>query len=288
MTDLLIQAEALRERLKTPGCLVFDVRADLKDHQAGQRAYEAGHIPGALHLDLETQLSGPRTGQTGRHPLPDRAEFAAMMRACGLTSRSEVVVYDACEGMMASRLWWMLRWLGHESVSILDGGWQAWVAAGGEQATGVARPSLSEAAAVQSLAPSRKPSMPVVDARAVLANLDEHRLTILDARAAERFRGDVEPLDPVGGHIPGALNRPFTENLDASGHFKPAAQLRAEFEALLGDRLDRGIVHQCGSGVTACHNLFAMELAGFRGSALYPGSWSEWCSDRDRPVAKGR
>lgn len=287
MTDLLIQATALRERLTRPGCLVFDVRHDLADHQAGRRAYEAGHIPGALYLDHEIQLSAPRTGRNGRHPLPDRGDFAALMRAQGLTARMEVVVYDADSSMFAAHLWWMLRWLGHEAVSVLDGGWAAWRAIGAEVETGTRTPRLSEAQAIQSQVQSGKPSMPLVDTRGVLANLDDHRLTILDARAPDRFSGETEPMDPVGGHIPGAINRPFKLNLEPDGRFKPSARLRQEFETLLGDRLDRGIVHQCGSGITACHNLFAMELAGLRGSALYPGSWSEWCSDPARPVAKG-
>lgn len=287
MNALLIQAQALRERLNTPGCLVFDVRHDLGDPLAGRRAYEAGHIPGALYIDPETSLSGPRTGRNGRHPLPERSEFAALMRSQGLTARTQVVVYDAGNGMFAARLWWMLRWLGHEAVAVLDGGWAAWQAAGGESEAGWRDPALSEGQAIQGTALTGKPSMPQVDARAVLANLDEPRFTILDARAPERFSGASEPLDPVGGHIPGALNRPFQQNIGPDGRFKPPAQLRAEFEALLGDRLDHGVVHQCGSGISACHNLLAMELAGLRGSALYPGSWSEWCSDPGRPVAQG-
>lgn len=287
MTDLLIQADALRDRLTRPGCLVFDVRHDLADHDAGRRAYQSGHIPGALYLDHETQLCALRTGLNGRHPLPDRADFAALMRAQGLTSRSDVVVYDAGNSMFSAHLWWMLRWLGHESVAVLDGGWQAWQALGADIEAGDRTASVSEAQALQSLVPSGKPSMPVVDARAVLANLDEPRFTVLDARASDRFSGEAESIDPVGGHIPGALNRPFALNVEADGRFKPAAVLRREFESLLGARLDRGIVHQCGSGITACHNLFAMELAGLRGSALYPGSWSEWCSDSSRPVARG-
>ncbi|WP_269497497.1 sulfurtransferase [Castellaniella sp. S9] len=287
MNALLIQAEELRERLAKPGCLVFDVRHDLADHEAGRRAYEAGHVPGALYLDPETRLSGPRTGRNGRHPLPERTEFAALMRSQGLTARTQVVVYDAGNGMFAARLWWMLRWLGHESVAVLDGGWAAWLAAGGEAETGWRDPALSEAQAIQGTVLSGKPSMPQVDARAVLANLDERRFTVLDARAADRFSGAAETLDPVGGHIPGALNRPFQDNIGPDGRFKPPARLREEFEALLGDRLDHGVVHQCGSGITACHNLLAMELAGLRGSALYPGSWSEWCSEPTRPVAQG-
>lgn len=287
MNALLIQAEDLRDRLSKPGCLVFDVRHDLGDPEAGRRAYEAGHIPGALYLSPETDLSGPLTGRNGRHPLPERGEFAALMRAQGLTARTQVVVYDGGNSMFAARLWWMLRWLGHEAVAVLDGGWAAWQAAGGESEAGWRDPALSEAQAIQGTALSGKPSMPQVDARAVLANLDEPRFTVLDARAPERFSGASEPLDPVGGHIPGALNRPFQHNIGPDGRFKPPVRLRAEFETLLGDRLDHGVVHQCGSGISACHNLFAMELAGLRGSALYPGSWSEWCSDPAHPVAQG-
>jgi thiosulfate/3-mercaptopyruvate sulfurtransferase len=287
MSDLLIQADELKARLQRPGCLIFDVRHDLAKPEAGREAYQQGHIPHALYLDHEMQLCAPCTGQNGRHPLPDRADFAALMRAQGLTARSDVVVYDAGNSMFAAHLWWMLRWLGHESVAVLDGGWAAWLAADGPVESGLHEASISEAQALQGLVQTRQPSMPTVDARAVLGNLDEPRFTVLDARAPERFSGQVEPIDPVGGHIPGALNRPFVQNVQADGRFKPASQLRAEFESLLGDRLDRGIVHQCGSGITACHNLFAMELAGFRGSALYPGSWSEWCSNPDRPVARG-
>lgn len=286
MNSLLIQADELRARLGRPGCLVFDVRHDLADTQAGRRAYETAHIPGALYLDPEVQLSGPRTGRNGRHPLPERQEFAALMRSQGLTARSQVFVYDAGTSMFAARLWWMLRWLGHETVAILDGGWDAWRAAGGDVQSGWRDPALTEAQAIQNTVLSGNPSMPQVDARAVLANLDERRFTVLDARAPERFSGQAETIDPVGGHIPGAINRPFQNNLTADGRFKTATHLRAEFEALLGDRLDHGVVHQCGSGITACHNLFAMELAGLRGSALYPGSWSEWCSDPARPMSQ--
>lgn len=287
MTALLIQAQELRRELAQHTCLVFDVRHDLGDHQAGRRAYIEGHIPGALYLDNETQLSAVRTGHNGRHPLPARDEFAALMRAQGLTSRTRAVVYDAGNSMFAAHLWWMLRWMGHEQVSVLDGGWQAWLDAGGEVESGQREPALTEAQAVQSMVSAGKPAMPVVDARAVLANIGQPSFTVVDARAAQRYSGVVEPLDPAAGHIPGALNRPFLNNVQADGRFKPAENLRREFEALLGSRASAGVVHQCGSGITACHNLFAMELAGLHGSALYPGSWSEWSSDPTRPVATG-
>lgn len=287
MFKLLISATQLQDRLTRPGCLVFDVRHSLADLQAGRRAYEQAHTPGALYLDHEQQLCAPRTGRNGRHPLPDLADFSALMCFQGLTSDSQVVAYDESGGMFAAHLWWMLRWLGHEAVAVLDGGWAAWQAAGGAVESGSNNPSVSEARAVQSLNRARRPAMPIVDARAVLDNLDTQAFSVVDARAGDRFRGETEPMDPVPGHIPGALNRPFQQNLRADGLFKDPVELRAEFDAVTGGRPPSQIVHQCGSGITACHNLFAMELAGLAGSALYPGSWSEWCSDPSRPTAKG-
>lgn len=204
------------------------------------------------------------------------------MAAHGVTPETLVVAYDASGGMYAAHLWWMLRWLGHDRVAVLDGGWQAWQAAG--------LPTSTEAAApVQAGAPVT-PAAPLVgsvDAQAVLDNIARPAFTVIDARAANRYRGEVEPMDPVAGHIPGALNRPNGQNLQADGRFKDAAQLREEFTALLDGRDPGAIVHQCGSGITACHNLLSMEIAGTAGSRLYPGSWSEWCSDPSRPVAKG-
>lgn len=287
MFKLLIDAAELKLRVGAPGWLIFDVRHDLADHQAGRKAYEEAHIPGALYLDHEQQLAAPRTGANGRHPLPDRREFAALMRTQGLTSRSQVVVYDGGNSMFAAHLWWMLRWLGHENVAVLDGGWPAWQAAGGATEKGVHTPALTEAQALQGMALSAKPAMPTVDADAVLANLDAPVFTVVDARAENRYRGEVEPMDPVAGHIPGAISRPHGLNVGHDGRFKAAEDLRREFEPLLGGRSPEQIVHQCGSGISACHNLFAMEVAGLNGSALYPGSWSEWCSDPSRPVERG-
>lgn len=287
MFDLLIGATQLQEGLKAPGWLVFDVRHDLADHGAGRRAYEQGHVPGAIYLDHERQLAAPRTGRNGRHPLPDLADFAALMRLQGLRPATQVVIYDAGNSVFSAHLWWMLRWLGHEKTAILDGGWAAWLAAGGEIETKVNSGAVTEAQALEALGYGSVPAMPVVDAAAVLANLDTQKFTVLDARAANRYRGETEPLDPVAGHIPGALNRPNSLNVESDGRFKPAAVLRTEFDAVLGGRDPAQIVHQCGSGITACHNLFAMELAGLKGAGLYPGSWSEWCSDPSRPVATG-
>lgn len=286
MYKLLISAKELLGKLPARDWLVFDVRHDLSDHQAGRRAYEQGHIPGALFLDHEAELAAPKTGSNGRHPLPDRSDFAVLMRLHGLTRQSQVVVYDGGNSMFASHLWWMLRWLGHENVAILDGGWPAWVEAGGASETGVRSASVTEAQALQSLEPPAVAAMPTVDAQAVLENLENPSFAILDARAANRYRGETEPMDPVAGHIPGALNRPSSLNIGDDGHFKAPEQLRREFDALLDGRPAEQVVHQCGSGITACHNLFSMELAGLKGSALYPGSWSEWCSDPSRPVAR--
>jgi thiosulfate/3-mercaptopyruvate sulfurtransferase len=283
VSDLLISAAQLQAGLQGSGWLVFDVRHDLGDHDAGRRAYEQGHVPGAFYLDHERQLSAAKTGRNGRHPLPPLNEFAALMRAHGLTPASQVVVYDAGNSMFAAHLWWMLRWLGHDKVAVLDGGWQGWLEAGGQVQAGVNQaPGQAQGAGEELTA-----AMPVVDAKAVEANLRHPEFTILDARASNRFRGETEPMDPVAGHIPGALNRPNTLNILPDGRFKSPAELRVEFDALLGGAAPEAVVHQCGSGITACHNLFAMELAGLSGSGLYPGSWSEWCSDPARPVAKG-
>ncbi|MCD0504988.1 sulfurtransferase [Bordetella petrii] len=282
MTMTLISVSELAERLKAEDVRVFDVRHDLVDHAAGRLAYQQGHIPGARHLDHETELAAPRTGNNGRHPLPAKASLAALMAAHGVGPGTLVVAYDASGGMYAAHLWWMLRWLGHERVAVLDGGWQAWTAGGLPVST---QPETASQAG--SAAAYQAPLAESVDAQAVLANLSQPAFTVVDARAANRYRGEVEPMDPVAGHIPGALNRPNGENLQADGRFKAANQLRAEFSTLLGTQDPRSVVHQCGSGITACHNLLAMEIAGLPGSRLYPGSWSEWCSDPQRPVARG-
>lgn len=291
MTELLISPSRLMTAADKQEWLIFDVRHDLSDHQAGRRAYEQGHIPGAVFLDHETQLSAPRTGRNGRHPLPDLAEFTALMHRMGVRPDTGVVAYDASGGAFAAHLWWMLRWMGHQHVAVLDGGWQAWLAAGGRvevgsSAGGDAGQTSSDPALCGRAGPEAVPHMPTVDVNAVMAILERPAFTIIDARSPERYRGEVEPIDPVAGHIPGAVNRPNFLNLQADGRFKPAGQLRKEFVELLGQTEPGRVVHQCGSGITACHNLFAMELAGLKGSALYPGSWSEWCADPSRPVGR--
>ena len=265
--------------------VLLDCGFDLADAEAGERAFRQAHVPGARYAHLERDLSGPKacpgSPSRGRHPLPERSTLAARAAAWGVAPGVQVVAYDAQGGPYAARAWWLLRWLGHDSVAVLDGGVAAWRAAGGAMETGEGAGHAAAAAPY----PAGDPAMATVDATMLLSLLG--RVPLLDARAAERFRGDVEPLDPVAGHIPGALNRFFKDNLLADGRFKPATQLRAEYSALLGHAAPGEVVQQCGSGVTACHNLLAMTHAGLPGSRLYPGSWSEWCGDPSRPVACG-
>ena len=281
----LISAAELQALRRTPApCVLIDVSFDLADTEAGLRSWREAHLPGAHYLHLEEDLSAAKTDAAGRfrgrHPLPAREHFAALIGALGVTPASQVVVYDRQGAMVAGRVWWMLRWLGHDAVAVLDGGLAAWVAAGGAlESAAPARP----AAAVPY--PLRGSLTATIDAETLASRLG--RVGLVDARAGERFRGEVEPLDSKAGHIPGARNRFFKDNLEPDGRFKPADQLRAEFQALLAGAAGDPVVHQCGSGVTACHNLLAMEHAGLGGAMLYPGSWSEWSSDPARPVAVG-
>jgi thiosulfate/3-mercaptopyruvate sulfurtransferase len=269
--------QALLTGLAPP--VVLDASFDLADPGAGARAYAAAHLPGSLYVDLDRDLCAAKTGRNGRHPLPERRAFANTVAAWGVVPGRQVVALDRQGGMYAARLWWMLRWLGHAEAAVLDGGFAAWLAAGGEAATS---PGSATPAAPY---PERPPLVASLSAVELASRLG--RSSLLDARSPERFRGDKEPIDPVAGHIPGALNRFHATNLAPSGRFKPAAQLREEFTALLGTRAPGELVHSCGSGVTACHNLLAMEHAGLGGSLLYPGSWSEWSADPARPVARG-
>ncbi|MDR0247663.1 MAG: sulfurtransferase [Burkholderiales bacterium] len=279
MTSTLITVSQLVVHLDDPDWLILDVRHDLADPPWGRRTYEASHIPRALFVSLDEDLSALPNGRNGRHPLPQPTLCAERLARFGVTQGKQIVAYDQGPGAFAARFWWMLRWLGLNRCAVLDGGWAQWQAAG-----------LPVSAAKETPQPANfvpQPQDITVDADAILANLSSQTMTLIDARPASRFRGENETLDPVGGHIPGALNRPFTDNLNTDGMFKPATQLRAEFALLLNDVPASRIVHQCGSGVTACHNALAMEIAGLSGSRLYPGSWSEWCSDPARPVARG-
>lgn len=275
----LISAFELARHLHDARWVVCDCRHDLGDVELGRREYRTAHIPGARFLHLDDDLSGARTGRNGRHPLPDPQTLAIRLGACGIGNDTQVVAYDASGGCYAARLWWMLRWLGHAQVAVLDGGWQAWTDGGHPTAADV--PAAKQAHFVPQLQPQL-----AVDAGFVLRHLQSTETCVLDARSADRFRGENETLDPIGGHIPGAINRFFRDNLDASGRFKSAVVLRQEMQRALGARAPAQVIHQCGSGVTACHNLLAMEHAGLRGSRLYPGSWSEWVSDPARPVAR--
>ena len=275
----LISTAELAAHLGDRDYVIVDSRHTLTDVDAGERAYRVAHVPDALFLHLDRDLSGTKTGANGRHPLPPIAALAETLGRIGIDAGKQVVVYDQNSGMWASRLWWMLHWLGHERVAVLDGGFDKWQAEQRLVTADLATPRPT----------TFVPRLPAATATAneIVQHLGDGSLTILDARAPERYRGDMEPIDPVAGHIPGAINRPYTINLTPQGTFKSAEALRHEFEAQLGARSTASVVHQCGSGVTACHNLLAMAVAGLSGSRLYPGSWSEWSADPARPVARG-
>jgi len=280
-TSTLISASALLARLDRsdlPKVVIFDCRHDLANPEFGASAYAVGHLPGAHFMHLDRDLSGPLTGLNGRHPLPEARRLAERLAACGVGDDTPVLAYDDAGGMFAARLWWLLRWLGHEAVAVLDGGVQAFLRAGG---------ALTDA--VPESVPRHfdiRPGLGSVDTGFVMGNLETAEALVIDARSPDRFRGENETLDPVGGHIPRARNRFFRDNLERDGTFKPAGVLRQAFLSVIDDRQASEVIHQCGSGVTACHNLLAMEVAGLTGSRLYPGSWSEWCADPARPVER--
>lgn len=278
--NTLVSVDELAAHLDDPAWIVCDCRHDLGDYDAGRRAYARSHIPGARFLHLDEDLSGPKTGMNGRHPLPHPITLTLRLGAIGIDNTKQVVAYDEGSGSYAARLWWMLRWVGHNRVAVLDGGWEAWARA--------RKPVTADIPTVKptTFNPNLQPNG-VADTGFLAGHLGHRDICIVDARSPERFRGESETLDPVAGHIPGAVNRFFKLNLDQHGRFKSAVELKRDFAALLGERAPASVIHQCGSGVTACHNLLAMEIAGLTGSRLYPGSWSEWCADRSRPVAKG-
>ncbi|MHA6198400.1 sulfurtransferase [Pseudomonas wadenswilerensis] len=278
----LIAPRQLAERLGDPKLVILDCRFALEDVDYGQRSYAEGHVAGAHFADLERDLSGPVVkGVTGRHPLPQPGRLIERFQHWGISNDSDVVLYDDGPGAFAARAWWLLAWLGKRSgVYILDGGLKAWHAAG--------LPLSLDPADRHEGSFSGKPDPDLlVSAQQLRERLGDPALTLLDARALPRFRGEVEPIDPVAGHIPGAQCATFTENLGADGHFLPAEQLKARFAKLLGERKPQDLVAYCGSGVTACHNLFALSLAGYPLAPLYAGSWSEWITDPQRQVATG-
>jgi len=265
--------------LHDPDLLLLDCRFDLADPQAGERAWRAGHIPGAHFASMDHDLAAPRHPGSGRHPLPSPAQFAQVLGRWGFTDSSRVVAYDQANGAGAARLWWMLRAIGHRTVSVLDGGFAAWTAAGGavdDQLPQVAATTVAARAFAG-----------VVTSDELQRALEDGRVTLVDARAADRFAGRNETIDPVAGHVPGALNHPFTGNLGADQHWLPAAELRSRWHVELQRAARAPLVAMCGSGITACHNLLALDLAGHPGAQLYAGSYSEWIADPARPVATG-
>lgn len=266
--------------------MVFDCSFELMQPEVGDLQYLDSHVTGAVRADLDRHLSAAKgahdAASGGRHPLPSREAFANWLGSLGFDHTMQAVVYDRQGAVYAGRLWWMLKWLGHEAVAVLDGGLQAWQARGGDVDRG---PDVSPRRATQFVPAGALAELTTT--KQVEQQLGRPAQTLLDARGEPRFRGEVEPLDPVAGHIPGALNRPFGNNFGSDGKFKPAATLREEFDALLAGRDPASVVHHCGSGVSAVPNLIAMELAGLGRTALYAGSWSEWCSDPSRPMAKG-
>ena len=276
---------------------IFDCTFDLMQPQAGKQQYLDSHLTGAVYASLDAALSAkhgvagahgvitaegadlPASG--GRHPLPNREKLAIWLSNVGFSNDMQAVVYDRNGANYCGRLWWMLKWAGHANVAVLDGGLQAWVAAGGQLTSG------EEPMHFQTNFTLGPELVALFDTQTIVNHLGRPLQTLVDARGAARFRGEVEPVDPVAGHIPGALNRPFSYNIGPDGKFKPAAVLRAEFEALLAGRDPATVVHHCGSGVSAVPNLLAMQLAGLGPTGLYAGSWSEWCSDTSRPMAQG-
>ena len=278
--ETLIDAQALYELCSRQPLLIVDARHELADPEKGARAYAEGHLPGAVYAHLDRDLSDLRKTGLGRHPLPDAADFSQVLARWGYTGAQQVVVYDDGSGAIAARLWWMLRLVGHRHVAVLEGGFPAWNAAG----LALTRERPPEAAQIAELGFDFDQVVYVDELQRLLG---QGEVLLLDARAAPRYRGEVEPIDPVAGHVPGARNRPFSDNLDAAGRFKHADELREEFSALLGAIPPERVVHMCGSGVTACHNLLAMEHAGLAGSRVFAPSWSGWISDRSRPVATG-
>jgi len=278
-TTVIEPAEVARH-LGDPRWVFVDCRFDLANPNAGYEQYRSGHIPGARYAHLNQDLSGPITPSTGRHPLPPLEEFARRLGAWGIDERSQVIAYDDAGGAIAARLWWMLHWVGHEAAAVLNGGLKAWLAAGlplevderrPTPATFVARPRAEQAVTLDELVPA----------------LADRSVVLVDARSADRFAGQNETLDPVAGHIPGARNHPFMSNLDAERRFLPPRVLRERWSKTLADASADRVVTMCGSGVTACHDLLALQIAGFSGARLYPGSWSEWIRDARRPIATG-
>ena len=276
----LIDSPALAEHLDDADWRIVDCRFDLADTGRGERLFGEGHISGASYAHLDRDLTGPVTRTTGRHPLPEPSRLRDWLQDQGINNRTQVIAYDDTGGTMAVRLWWLLRWLGHTRVAVLDGGLQAWLAAG------LALTSEPTPPLIRGSFTGAPDDTQVIDTRTLAGLLDQTNMPlVIDVRTAERFNGEDEPIDPVAGHIPGAVNLPLQDNLDVNGHFKSAAALHQQYAALIGDTPPERVVVMCGSGVTACHSLLAMAVAGYPTAQLYAGSWSEWIRDPARPVA---
>lgn len=277
----LISTQELATHMGDPNWVIFDCRFTLTDPEGGRRAYEAGHIPGARYVHLDDDLASPTGPNTGRHPLPDPKALTEKLCHWGVGINRQVVVYDDSYGSMAARMWWLLRWLGHPDVALLDGGYPKWL----REKRPIAKEApvdIHNASCACLIERSQWAS-----ADEVMASLGRDDMRLIDARPDRRYSGEYEPFDPVAGHVPGAINWPFEENLDIDGTFLPPEALREQYQALLKGVAPHQVIHMCGSGVTACHNILAMEAAGLPGSRLYPGSWSEWITDPSRPVATG-
>ena len=274
----IIDAEKLARHVDAPGWRIIDCRFDLMNKEAGQQRYAEAHIPNALYAHLEDDLSGPQSAGTGRHPLPSADLLADRFSSWGIDGQTQIVAYDGQSGALASRLWWLSRWLGHDRVAVLSGGFAAWQSAGFST-----NARLPEITATRFSA--RVDDSLWISTRDLQTQLDKGKALLVDAREEARFRGEVEPLDKIAGHIPGSVNSPFEWNLDVDGKFLTPEKLQAHLSQILTNFTEKKIIHSCGSGVTACHNILAMEIIGLSGSLLYPGSWSAWITDPKRPVS---
>ncbi len=273
----LISAHELRSIINHDKLVVFDCRHDLFNADFGWNSFRESHIPNAIFAKVNQNLSGKPNGKNGRHPLPDINTFSNWLGDAGVANDSQIIAYDSSGGIYGARLWWMLRWAGHQRIAVLNGGWQAWISQSFEVT------KIEKQINPRSFTPNAQ--MLNVDEEQILKSSDEE-FCLIDARSNDRFHGIGEKLDPVGGHIPGALNRYYENNLDDQGFFKTNSELRKEFSNLIDPTNPKNVVHTCGSGISACHNLIAMESSGLKGSRLYPGSWSAWVADKKRPIAK--
>ncbi len=282
----LIEASVLRDLIGKPEVALIDCRFDLGNRSRGRAAFLEGHIPSARYADLQTDLSAAVTAKSGRHPLPAPGDFAAALRRWGIGNSTQVIVYDDAGGAYAARAWWLLRWLGHQCVAVLNGGINAWVECGGLMEPGAERPLQERILSGGNIPLTSNPNA-LIETAEIEPFLAGPANLLVDARAADRFAGSVEPIDSVAGHIPGAVNHPFSTNLGPDGRFLAPDELKRRWELRLGGRTPERLAAMCGSGVTACHNLLSLEVAGFTGAKLYAGSWSEWIRDPNRAVARG-